>query len=355
MQYIIGAELPNTKIMTRRERVMCAVAGGTPDRVPYCELGIDEPIACQLLGRSIRQDKVSEAGEYADNPVDVEKDLSRAVGRDNIRYNFCPPIPAEKHVGEGNILFYGDGQIKSKSDLDKLVLPDPDDDRLYAPAREFLAKREDFAVCAACRLGISPTYLCMGQEFFSLALYDEPDLVEEVLRRYTEWSAKVMARISTMGFDLIWTADDIAFKTGLLLSPKMFRERILPHIRKVAEAITIPWIFHSDGNLTAVLDDIVDLGIAGLHPIEPDAMDIRDIKKRYGKRICLAGNVNVHTLACGSTEQVEEEVKGLLRDVAPGGGYIMTSGNSLASYCKVGNIRAMMATLERYGRYPIEV
>jgi uroporphyrinogen decarboxylase len=341
--------------MTSRERVLCALSGGTPDRVPYCELGVDEAIVCQLLGRTLSKDRVYESGEYADNPVDVEKALSRALGRDNIRYILCPPIAAERRVGEGNVLFYCDGWIKSRAGLDRLQLPDPASDRLYKPAREFLAQGEDFAQCASCRLGISPTYLSMGQEFFSLALYDQPDLVDEVLYRYTSWSAAVMKQVCAMGFDLVWTADDIAFKNGLLLSPKMFRERILPHVRKVAESITIPWIFHSDGNLTAVLDDLVDLGIAGLHPIEPGAMDIRALKRRYGKRLCLIGNVNVHTLGAGTPAQVEAEVAGLLRDVAPGGGYMLSSGNSLASYCRIENIRAMVGTMERFGRYPIDV
>ena len=164
-----------------------------------------------------------------------------------------------------------------------------------------------------------------------------------------------MKQVCAIGFDLVWTADDIAFKNGLLLSPKMFRERILPHVRKVAESINIPWILHSDGNLTAVLDDLVDLGISGLHPIEPAVMDIRALKQRYGKRLCLIGNVDVHTLSAGTPAQVEAEVAGLLRDVAPGGGYMLSSGNSLASYCRLENIRAMVATMERFGRYPIEV
>ncbi len=195
----------------------------------------------------------------------------------------------------------------------------------------------------------------MGQEFFSLALYDEPDLVDEVLYLYTTWSAAVMKRVCALGFDAVWTADDIAFRSGLLISPKMFRERILPHIRKVAECITIPWIFHSDGNLTAVLDDLVDLGVSALHPNEPGAMDIREMKRRYGRRLCLIGNVNVHTLSSGTPQQVEAEVIGLLRDVAPGGGYMLSSGNSLASYCRIDNIRAMVRAVERFGKYPIEV
>jgi uroporphyrinogen decarboxylase len=336
--------------VTSRERVLCALSGGTPDRVPYCELGIDESIACQLLGRAPSQDMVP---GYAARPVDVEKAVSRALGRDIILSNLRPPIAADRNVGEGGVLFYGDGWIKSRTDLDRLQLPDPAPGPLYAPAREFLAQGEDFARCASCRLGISSTYLSMGQEFFSLALYDQPDLVDELLSRYTDWCAAVMKEVCAMGFDLVWTADDIAFKSGLLLSPKMFRERILPHVRKVAERITIPWIFHSDGNLTAVLDDLVGLGIAGLHPVEPGAMDIRALKRRYGRRLCLIGNVDLNTLSAGTPAQVEAEVAALLADVAPGGGYMLSSGNSLASYCRLENIRAMVATLKRLGRYPI--
>lgn len=164
-----------------------------------------------------------------------------------------------------------------------------------------------------------------------------------------------MRHVCAMGFDLVWTADDIAGKNGMLVSPKMFRERILPHIRRVAENISIPWIFHSDGNLSAVLDDLMDLGITGLHPIEPGAMDIREVKRRYGKRLCLIGNVDVHTLSAGTPADVEAEVTGLLRDVAPGGGYMLSSGNSVAAYCRIENVRTMADTLHRLGTYPITI
>lgn len=340
--------------MTSRERVLCALSGGTPDRVPYCELGVDEPVVRQLLGESLSE-RPYESGECADNPVELEKALSRALGRDNINHSLRPPIAAARHIGEGNLLFYGDGYIKSRADLGRLELPDPEGEAFYATARDFLDGGEDFARCASCRLGVSPAYLSMGQETFSLSLYDDPELVDEILGRYATWSAAVMRRVCAMGFDFVWTADDIAFKNGLMLSPKMFRERILPHLRKVAESITIPWIFHSDGNLSSVLDDLADLGITGLHPIEPTAMDIRALKRRYGKRFCLCGNVDVHLLAAGTLSQVEAEVMGLLRDVAPGGGYILSSGNSLAAYCRLENIRAMTGVLQQYGKYPIAV
>jgi uroporphyrinogen decarboxylase len=336
--------------VTSRERVLCALGGGTSDRVPYCELGIDESIVCQLLGRAPSPDMA--AGDAA-RSVDAEKAVSRALGRDNILCNLRPPIVADRHTGAGGLRFYGDGWIRSRADLDRLAFPDPAPGPFYASAREFVAQGEDFARGASCRVGISSTYLSMGQEFFSLALYDQPDLVDEVLYRYTSWCAAVIRQVCAMGFDLVWTADDIAFKSGLLVSPKMFRERILPHVRRVAESITIPWIFHSDGNLTAVLDDLVDLGIAGLHPVEPGAMDIRALKRRYGRRLCLVGNVDLNTLSAGTPAQVESEVAALLADVAPAGAYILGSGNSLTYYCRLENIRAMVDTLQRLGRYPI--
>ncbi len=123
-------------------------------------------------------------------------------------------------------------------------------------------------------------------------------------------------------------------------------------MRKVAESITIPWILHSDGNVTAVLDDLVELGIAGLHPVEPGAMDIRALKRRFGNRLCLVGNVDVNTLSAGTPLQVETEVAELVRDVAPGGAYMLSSGNSLAAYCRIENVQAMANAVQRLGKYP---
>ncbi len=123
---------------------------------------------------------------------------------------------------------------------------------------------------------------------------------------------------------------------------------------RVADAVSIPLVFHSDGYLSALLPDLVDLGIAALNPIEPGAMDIVEVKKNWVHQICLIGNVDVHLLATGSPNQVAQEVRRLLREVGIDGGYIMSSGNSLASYCKAENVRAMIETLQAYGAYPIQ-
>jgi uroporphyrinogen decarboxylase len=257
-------------------------------------------------------------------------------------------------MGADNIPYYTEGPVKSKKDLALIVLPDPEGEELWGPARSFLAAAGEFATCAVTRVGISACYLAMGMETFSVALYDDRSLVEAIMERYSEWSSRVARRACDLGFDFLWTSDDLAFKTGPLMSPSMFREIFLPHMRRVADAVSIPWVFHSDGDLTALLPNLIDLGITALNPIEPGAMDIGEVKRNWGHRICLIGNVDVHLLASGSPDQVEQEVRRLLREVGPEGGYIMSSGNSLASYCRPENVRAMVETLQAEGAYPIQ-
>ncbi len=82
-------------------------------------------------------------------------------------------------------------------------------------------------------------------------------------------------------------------------------------------------------------------------------MDIRALKRDYGRRLCLLGNVDLNLLARGTPQKTGEEVRGLIRDIGPGGGYIVTSGNSLAAYLEPENVVAMSETVQEFGSYPI--
>ena len=126
-------------------------------------------------------------------------------------------------------------------------------------------------------------------------------------------------------------------------------------MKKVASSISLPWITHSDGNMLRMMEKWLQLGQNGIHPIEPTAMDIRKVKKQFGYRICLIGNVDVDTLAGGTPEQVDKLVRELIRDIAPGGGYMLSSGNTIPCYARVENVWAMSHALKKYGRYPIDI
>jgi uroporphyrinogen decarboxylase len=245
--------------------------------------------------------------------------------------------------------------IKTAADLSMMELPDPYDDALYAGAEEFVKHKGEYSAWFITRIGISPTMLSMGTEGFSLALYDDRAFVEEVLDRYCEWIYVVAERVCELDFDAFVSTDDVAFKTNTFFSPQVFREMVLPRYQRVREKITLPWIIHSDGNMMPFMDDLVSLGIVGFHPNEKGAMDIRAMKRQYGDRLCLLGNVDLVTLGMGTPQDVDNEVRNLIRDVGPGGGYVISSGNSLAGYLPPENVLAMRDAVQKYGCYPIDL
>lgn len=199
----------------------------------------------------------------------------------------------------------------------------------------------------------------MGFETFSLALIDNPQLVKRVLNVLGELIVGMfatMADFSEVG--ALWYTDDLAFKTGLLVSPQVFRDHLFPWMKKIARLCRrreIPFIYHSDGKLDQVMDDLLDCGIDALHPIEPQAMDIRELKRTYGQQLCLIGNLDLeYTLTRGTPKDVAAQTRALIRDVGPGGGYCVSSSNSIPSYVPFANFQAMVETTLRHGLYPLE-
>ncbi len=325
--------------MISRERVLTALAGGQPDRVPFIEAGVDPEMQLQIMG--------------GDDFTPAE--LSLELGLDAVTVDLLPPLFVESRRTAARE-FIERPLLTSPGTLSLMEFPDPTERAFYDEARRRVdANRGEFAVGARIRLGASPMLMSMGIDGFAYALYDHPGLVEEILDRYTEWTAEVVERLPEVGADFVWSFDDVAYKTGPMFSPQVFREVFLPALGKVADAIHrvgLPWIFHSDGDLMPLMDDLLALGIKGLHPIEPGAMDINEVKRRYGDRICLVGNIDLHhTLTRGTPAEVEAEVRERIEVVGRGGGYMVSSANTITSYCKLENVLAMRDAVRRYGWY----
>jgi len=321
--------------MNPRERVSTALHLGQPDRVPWCELTIDPQVAGRVMG--------------CDHTPD-EFEIAHALGKDNVTYwGAVCPFWVESEKSSTGRAFSERGLIHSEADLALMQFPDPTDEAYYAPAREFLARETDRARCAVMFLGIDPTWRSMGIDGFSYALADNPRLVEEVLDRYVEWHCEVAVRLCALDFDFIWAADDIAHSQGPLFSPTVYHDLIVPRIRKVAERITKPWIYHSDGNLLPVIEDYLSLRENGIHPLEPYSMDIFAFKRHYGPRVCVCGNVDINTLTLGTPDAVQREVEEKIARLAPGGGYIIGSSNSVPSFAKPENLEAMARAIAAAG------
>ena len=152
-------------------------------------------------------------------------------------------------------------------------------------------------------------------------------------------------------------ADDLAYAEALMVSPTHYRKYVFPWYRWCGAVVRdrgLPYIFHSDGRLFRVLEDLIDCGFNALHPIEPKAMDILEVKKKAGGALCLLGNIDLgYTLTRGTPQEVETEVKEKIRTVAPGGGYCVGSSNSVTAYVPLENYNAMREAAFQYGKYPL--
>lgn len=251
-----------------------------------------------------------------------------------------------------------EGLIKTEKDLDKIVFPDPNDGCFYDDAKCFIDRYgdSDLALFAGFRTGMISTIFSMGMMGFSMALYDNRKFLDTVLDQFCLWTQTVLERLQSIGFDFFMSYDDIAFNSGTLFSLQTLNEVFVPKVKEVVSVIKTLWVYHSDGDLTKVMDDLVDLGPVAINPFQPNVMDIKAMKNQYGNRICVWGNIDLrYTLTRGTPEEVETEVKQRIKECGPGGGYIISSANSITDYCKLDNVLAMLKAIEKYRDYPISV
>ncbi|MBY8990153.1 MAG: hypothetical protein KGD58_05325 [Candidatus Lokiarchaeota archaeon] len=159
---------------------------------------------------------------------------------------------------------------------------------------------------------------------------------------------------------LLW--DDYGFKNGLFMSPKNYRTFVFPWIKRIcatAHKLNCKVILHSDGDLTEIFEDIIDCGVDALNPIEPTTAnpdyDIFKLNKKYGDQITFIGNLSPVLLVTGEISEIEVYSKRLIRELAPNGGYIFSSGHSINPAVTVDRFEAMQNIKRKFGSYPINV
>jgi uroporphyrinogen decarboxylase len=164
--------------------------------------------------------------------------------------------------------------------------------------------------------------------------------------------------VAACGVDFVFTGDDYSSAQQSFIPPDWFRKFLAPELKRVVggfKDLGLHVIKHTDGNIRSILDMIVDAGIDCLDPIDPIAgMDLAEVKAAYGDRIALKGNVDcAHTLTFGSVKDVIEETKHVIGTGGPGGGFILSSSNTIHSSVKPENYLAMLHALRMYGAYPL--
>jgi uroporphyrinogen decarboxylase len=344
--------------MNSYERVVAALERREPDQVPYIESVIDEHVMRALLP----------GGDYfAFNDwlgMDSVGQNRSSWSRDNVEY-----IDRERGLFKdkwGVIRAFGPestpapvaGPIKEPEDLKCYTPPDPEAPDVLGTIPEIVKRyKGKKAITALGRDAFFNPAFLRGMDQFLIDMIERPDFVHELIECTLSHDIRAMQRIVQAGVDVVIFGDDYAYKTGPLMSPRHFKEFILPGLKRCVDAAHAAGAYvvkHTDGNIMPILDMIVDTGIDGLNPLEPAAgMDIGLIKQRYGKRIAIIGNIDCgYLLSQAPVAEVRRVTRETMRIGAPGGGYCLSSSNSIHSSVKPENFMAMIETWRECRAYP---
>ena len=185
-------------------------------------------------------------------------------------------------------------------------------------------------------------------------MHENPGLVEELLDRLEELCFEMLERLLADHkdrIDAIGISDDCGGERGMFISPEHWRRFLKPRHRRLYERIREAGKYaylHTCGNVTPNIPDLIDIGLNMLQPIQPEAMDIFELKRRFGRDLCLVGGVSTQrALAFGSPDVVRKEVRACLRGMAPGGGYIMAPAKSIMPGVPIENAAALIEAMSR--------
>lgn len=168
---------------------------------------------------------------------------------------------------------------------------------------------------------------------FSVRMYEDPESIHDQQKRAQDAAAKRAAALSGTGLlDGFALCSDYAFNVNPFFSPDLFEELVAPHLKECIDtyrSLGFYTIKHTDGNINPILDQIVACGPDALHSIDPQGgMNLLDVRRRYGDKICTIGNVNCGLLQTGTEEEAAADVRRCLREGMTGGyGFIFSTSN----------------------------
>ncbi|MEG2625975.1 MAG: uroporphyrinogen decarboxylase family protein [Christensenella sp.] len=340
--------------MTGAERIITALKRQQPDRVPTMEWVLNPDVTEAITGdrdqikfaKKMGVDAVSVSLNYTKQTID-DKHFMDEWGVTRISYDEYPTPVAYP--------------IKEESDFDGFNVPDPDAEHRFDSIRQALKEAEgEVGVVARVKDVFSQPRDMMGFENFLMSFYLQPELAARLMEMCVEHSSRIGHNLKELGVEAVVIGDDIANNTGLLMRPEMYVEQVYPYFKRLVQNLKAEGLYvikHSDGDLRAVLPELVDSGIDCLDPIDPlGDMDIAYMKQTYGNRIALKGNIDcVKTLVEKPLMDVRRETARCILDASLFGGHIISSSNSIHKGIKPQNYKYFLEQTHELGVYPLDV
>lgn len=302
---------------------------GKPRYTPFYELFVNQPIMEAVLGRPV-QDRVATLEFYY-----------------KAGYDYVPTSPGWPMLF-GNLIDRRQGYpIRDWETFEKYPWPSPES--ISYEEYEALAPILPDGMRIIAQTGgiFESAEKLLGYEQLCYLLADNPPLVEAIFEKleaqYVAMYSR-MAEIEHVGALVI--SDDLGFKTQTMIAPDDLRKYVLPWHRRlahIAHDAGKPCILHSCGNLSAIMEDIIEyVGIDAKHSYEDAILPVTEAKKLYGDRIAILGGFDMDRLCRTTEEQVRAYTRMLVTELGRDGGYALGSGNSIAPFVPVENYLAML-------------
>jgi len=184
-----------------------------------------------------------------------------------------------------------------------------------------------------------------------------PELAAALLDRITEPRVFAARQFAAAGVDILSLGDDVATQADLLMSQKMWLEWLAPRLHRVIRAAKevkpdILIHYHSDGAITGLIPDLIDVGVEVLNPVQPECVDHVWVKQHYGDRLAFWGGLGVQSvIPFGTPDDVREHVRQVIQDLGHNGGLVIAPSHVLETDTPVDNILAMKEAIDEYGCY----
>ena len=360
--------------LTSRERVTRVLAGEIPDRVPMFDSYWIPTI--ERWQREGLPTSISPATFFGTD------DIMR-IGGD---YTMQFPERVLEETADSRLYWDTDGALRRDLHVEEgwtsqwleFTIKTPDDWTRYREQMAFSASRipdsavkayeqaraEDRFICYTAHACFHPTWMRVGMEQMLMLMLDDPDFINTLFADHVQLIIDIYEGFVARGlfFDGAFMADDLGYQVAPLISPKLYRELVYPHHKRLCDRFAqdgLKTILHSDGHVTPLIPHFLDAGFAGLHPLEAKAgLDVRDLKPGYGDRLVLIGNIDVRKLASVKGEsraemraRIETEVGEKVRVAKEGGGYIYHSDHSVPNDVSLEAYTYAIEMVKRYGTY----
>jgi len=354
--------------LTPRELVKLALNHKETPRIPFSfGFGINLPAKLKLMEHLGHKD-IHETSAYLHNYEDIirhvpipyigpaDRSMTFADGRHvDIWGVVREPITYTKDGEYHEICHHPMAEIDSIADLDAFRWPSPDwfDYSAIPGLLQKLNPDGKRAVMLGNGNIFELTWYMRGYEQSLMDLVAEPEFIEEIFKRITAYHIEFFDRALAAakgGIDLIFTADDIAGQTGMLMSPQIWKNHLLPWHKKLNARLHqhgVKIIYHTDGAAHSAVEGLIDMGIDAWEAVQMDAqgMDADKIKAAAGNKLAFHGGISVQQLLPFSTpEVVRSEVSRLMQVLGKGGGYIAAPSHAVQAGTPPENIMAMLET-----------